>query len=352
MFLSQKANDIIPYSAGEQLSGGYIKLNTNENPYPPAPEVAKLLAEADFSNLRLYPDPDSKELRQAIAKKESVEAGNVFAGNGSDEVLALVFLTFFDPARGDLLFPDVTYSFYKVWAGLYDIPYKTIPLDNEYKIKAEDYCGQNGISGIIFANPNAPTSIFLEREEIEKILNANKTIPVVIDEAYIDFAGKELSCVSLTKKYKNLIIIKTFSKSHSLAGARVGYAIADKELTDGLFKIKDCFNSYPINRLSAEIAKMAIRTNDYYIDTTAKIISTRNKTADKLSKAGYKILPSSANFLFVRHPEKNGTEIYNYLKKHNILVRVWDKPRLNEYVRITIGTDEEMNKLCKCLCQD
>ncbi|MCL2369643.1 MAG: aminotransferase class I/II-fold pyridoxal phosphate-dependent enzyme [Firmicutes bacterium] len=348
--LSAKAKNITPYTAGEQPQDGvYIKLNTNENPYPPVPEIYQCLAGADFSNLRLYPDPNNVKLRQAIAQKEGVGVDNIFVGNSSDEVLALAFLTLFEKTKGALLFPDITYSFYKVWADLYDIPYKTLPLDDSYKIRVKDYLDKGSKCGIIFANPNAPTSILLERDAIESILKANKSIPVVVDEAYIEFAEKNASSVPLIKKYKNLIVVKTFSKSHSLAGARVGYAVGDKVAIDGLFRIKDCFNSYPLDRICADIATIAITASDYYNDITAKIISTRNKTADKLAKIGYTVLPSSANFLFVSHPKFSGTDIYNYLKKNKILVRVWDKPRLSEYARITIGTETDMNELCKRL---
>ena len=346
MLISSKAQNIAPYVAGEQpQGGGYIKLNTNENPYPPAPQIKEYLAGADISKLRLYPDPDNTELRQAIATAHGVDKSSVFVGNGSDEVLALAFLAFFERTAGEVLFPDITYSFYKVYAELYDLKYRQIQLDRNFEIKADDYIKRSNAAGIIFANPNAPTSILLGCGEIERILNANHDIPVIADEAYIDFAPQGSSCVPLVAKHKNLVVVKTFSKSHSLAGARVGYAIADKPLIDALFKIKDCFNSYPLDRISADIAVIAMGAEGYYKDVRDKVAAVRDRTAAKLKDMGCTVLPSAANFLFVSMPKFSGTQIYNYLKERKILVRLWDKPRIGSFVRITVGTDSEMDKL-------
>jgi len=354
--ISKKAQNIAPYTAGEQpQGGGYIKLNTNENAYPPSPQIKEYLAGADISNLRLYPDPANVKLRTAIAAAHGVGVENVFVGNGSDEVLALAFLTLFERTGGSVVFADVTYSFYKVYAELYDLPYKEVALDGEYRVRVGDYVNderrmtndelRSGVSGIVLANPNAPTSVLLERGGIEKILTANKDIPVIVDEAYIDFAGEGSSCVPLINKYKNLVVVKTFSKSHSLAGARVGYAIAGKPLIDALFKIKDCFNSYPLDKISADISAIAIADKGYYQGIRDKVVATRDRVATALRGMNCTVLPSSANFLFVSVAGYTGAQIYEYLKDQKILVRTWNKPRISDFVRITIGTDAEMDKL-------
>ena len=348
--ISVKAQNIAPYVAGEQPeSGAYIKLNTNENPYPPSPKIKEFLALADFCKLRLYPDPQSVRLREAIARKEDVTVHNVFVGNGSDEVLALAFLTLFERTRGRVLFGDVTYSFYRVWAELFDLAYTAVPLSAEYKIIGEDYCGSKDISGIVIANPNAPTSRLLALKDIEMIVSVNKNTPVIVDEAYIDFAGANTSAVGLTARYNNLVVVKTFSKSYSLAGIRVGYAIASEPLISALTRIKDCYNSYPVGMISGAAATIAIGDAEYHKLTVERIIRTRESASKELVRAGFEVVPSAANFLWVRHFELTGMQIYGYLKNNNIIVRAWDKPRLDGHVRITVGNDGDMDKLCKAL---
>ena len=330
-----------PYVPGEQPKNeNVIKLNTNENPYPPAPEVIKAASEMKADPLRLYPDPAVTDLVEALAEAHKVRPSQVFPGVGSDDVLSMIFLTFFNSDK-PVLFPDITYSFYSVWADVYRIPYEKLALDENFRIKAEDYYKENG--GVVIANPNAPTSICENLEFIEDILKHNQDVIVVVDEAYIDFGGE--SALPLLSKYDNLIIVRTFSKSRSLAGLRVGYAIASEELIKALNDVKYSVNSYTLNRPAIELGTIAVKSKDYYDEITDKIIATRERTVKELTGLGFECLPSSANFVFAKHNRIPAKDIFNALKEAGIYVRYFSAPRINEYLRITIGTDEQMDKV-------
>lgn len=332
---------VVPYTPGEQPKDtDIIKLNTNENPYPPCKGVEKLLREYDYGELKLYPDPNSTELVNVLANSLNVSNENIFVGVGSDDVISMAFLTFFGSGK-PILFPDITYSFYDVWADVYKIPYKTKQLDSGFKIKNEDYYEENG--GIIFPNPNAPTGVYKELSEIEDIIAANKDSIVIIDEAYIDFGGK--SCVPLTEKYDNLLVIRTFSKSSSMAGARIGYAVGNKKLIKYLNDVKFSINSYTMNRLSQKCGVEAVLDKEYFEKTVEKIVSTRENAKARLKELGFSFPDSYANFIFATHQSVSAEVIFEELKKRKIFVRYWNKPRINNYLRITIGTDEEMEKL-------
>ena len=344
-YLTEKVRRLTPYVAGMQpQEAGWIKLNTNENPYPPSPKVIDAIAKTDMGALKLYPDGDSSELRRAIAKILGVGTENIFCGNGSDEVLAFAYQAFFS-GKENVLAPDISYAFYPVWGDLYDVRAKILPLDDNFNINVEDY-RQGG--GVIIANPNAPTGIAITPAEIEYIAGNNKDGVVIVDEAYIDFA-KGLSSVSLTGKYENLLVVRTFSKSHSLAGLRVGFAVGNIALIDGLQRVKDAFNSYPLGMLEQRGAKAAILDTGYWSETCSRIIATRNKTAAELYKMGYNALDSHANFLFVK--VKDAKRLYEHLAGNKILVRYWDKPRINEFLRVSIGTDAEMEGFIQCVKQ-
>lgn len=332
---------VVPYTPGEQPKDtDIIKLNTNENPYPPCNGVKKLLREYDYGELKLYPDPNSTELVNALANSLNVSSENIFVGVGSDDVISMAFLTFFGSGK-PILFPDITYSFYDVWADVYKIPYKTKQLDSDFKIQNEDYYEENG--GIIFPNPNAPTGVYKELSEIEDIIAANKDSIVIIDEAYIDFGGK--SCVPLTEKYDNLLVIRTFSKSSSMAGARIGFAVGNKKLIKYLNDVKFSINSYTMNRLSQKCGVEAVLDKEYFEKTVEKIVSTRENAKTRLKELGFSFPDSYANFIFAAHKSVSAEVIFEELKKRKIFVRYWNKPRINNYLRITIGTDEEMEKL-------
>ena len=338
-YYSKKVNDLTPYIPGEQpKEGEYIKLNTNENPYPPSKNVISAIKNYDFDKLRLYPDPESIDLRRIYAKYLNLNIENIFVGNGSDEVLATAFQTFFTD-KENVIMPDITYSFYPVYCNLYNIKAKEIPLKEDFTINIKDYMKKN--NGIVIANPNAPTGIAISKEKIEKILKNNKDSIVLIDEAYVDFGAE--SCVSLINKYKNLLVVRTLSKSYSLAGMRIGFAIGDKELIDGMNRVKNSFNSYPIDRIAQIAAIEAIKDNNYFNITRNKIINTRNRVSEELKKIGFKVLDSKTNFLFVSNNKVPAQEIFNKLKENKILVRYFKKPRLNNFIRITIGTDKEMD---------
>ncbi|MDR1616086.1 MAG: histidinol-phosphate transaminase [Syntrophomonadaceae bacterium] len=346
-YLSDKAKSVIPYTPGEQPQNKkYIKLNTNENPYPPSPQVLKQIKEYDVKELRLYPDPENTALRVALAEREGVRPEQIFCSNGSDEVLAFCFQAFFNPEGLPVLFPDVTYSFYTVYADIFGIPYQTVPLDGQLRINHFDYCRANG--GAIIANPNAPTGIYLSLEKLLTVIkyNLEKSL-VILDEAYIEFGGQ--SGAPLIGDYPNLLIVRTLSKSHSLAGLRVGYAIGDEGLIAGLKNIKNSFNSYLLDRLACAGAVAAIRDESYHRETMLKITRTREYTVDRLSDLGFMIPDSKANFIFVSHPEVKAGELFAYLKEQGILVRYFDKPRIDNYLRISIGTDQEMDILVKQL---
>ncbi len=332
---------VTPYTPGEQPVGhSIIKLNTNENPYPPCNGVRDVLSSYDYANLRKYPDPTVSELRREIAKYYSLDMGNVFVGVGSDDVLAMCYMTFFNSDK-PLLFPDITYSFYDVWAEEFKVPYEIKTLNDNFRIVKTDYYTDNG--GIIIPNPNAPTGIAEDLDFFRDILEHNKDSIVIIDEAYVDFGAT--SAVTLLKEYDNLIVVQTFSKSRSLAGSRIGFALSSSEIIKALHDVKYSFNSYTMDQLSIKLGIEAIRDEDYFRDNIDKIILTRNRTYDQLKFLGFDVYPSSANFLFVKPTGISAKELHAKLKKNNIYVRYFDKPRISEYLRITIGTDDEMDML-------
>lgn len=334
-----------PYVPGEQPKNtDVIKLNTNENPYPPAPAVIEAAASMDMKMLKLYPDPAATDLVDALAGLHGVDSAQIFPGVGSDDVLSMIFLTFFNSDK-PILFPDITYSFYSVWADVYRIPYERPALDNDFMIRADDYYRDNG--GVVIANPNAPTSIYRELDFIQDILEHNMESIVVVDEAYIDFAGR--SAIELLDKYHNLIVVRTFSKSRSMAGLRIGYAIAGREIIRALNDVKYSINSYTLNRPAIELGTVAVKNDDYYAGITQKVIATRERTTAELAKLGFKCLPSGANFVFAKHDTIAGQIIFNELKDAGIYVRHFNSPRIEDYLRITIGTDEQMDKLFEFL---
>lgn len=329
-----------PYVPGEQPRQKVVKLNTNENPYPPAPGVERALRELDTADFRLYPDPACSVLVDAIADFYKVGKDQVFVGVGSDDVLSLCFLTFFNSDK-PVFFPDITYSFYKVWAELYRIPYECKKVDEDFRIVKEDYYGANG--GVIFPNPNAPTAIYENLEFVEDILRHNRDVIVIVDEAYIDYAGP--SAIELVDQYDNLIVTQTFSKSRSMAGMRIGYAIASPKLIRYLNDVKYSFNSYTLNRASLVCGAESVKDREYFEKTVAEIVGTRERTRERLAKMGFSFTDSSANFLFVTHPEYDAGDMFRALKEAGIYVRWWDSDRIRQYMRITVGTEEEMETL-------
>ena len=336
---------VIPYVPGEQPNQpGMIKLNTNENPYPPALGVQKVLEEFSADSLRLYPDPAVTDLVKALAKRYQVAEDQVFVGVGSDDVLAMAFMTFFNSDK-PILFPDISYSFYSVWAEEFRIPYKRPALDENFRLVKEDYYQENG--GIIFPNPNAPTAIYEPLETIEDILQHNPDVVVIIDEAYIDFGGK--SALPLIEKYDNLLVVQTFSKSRSMAGMRIGFAFGNPELIKYLNDVKYSFNSYTMNRTSICCGVEAVKDEAYFKETTAKIIATRKWAKEELAKLGFNFTDSMANFIFATHKTVPAKEIFEALREAHIYVRYFQSPRIDNYLRITIGTEGEMEKLFEFL---
>ncbi|MBQ9064078.1 MAG: histidinol-phosphate transaminase [Blautia sp.] len=332
---------VVPYTPGEQpKEKNIIKLNTNENPYPPSPEVQKTLAGFEADTLRLYPDPAVEGLISAIAENYSLKPEQVFVGVGSDDVLAMSFLTFFNSGK-PVLFPDITYSFYDVWADLFGIPYRCVPLDDDFCIRSDDYRGDCG--GIIFPNPNAPTGIELPQESVEKIVKDHPDVIVIVDEAYVDFGGT--SALPLIEKYDNVLIVQTFSKSRSMAGMRIGFAMGNPALIKYLNDVKYSFNSYTMSRISIECGISAIRDRSYFEETCRRIIETREWAKKELAALGFEFGDSKANFIFVRHKSVPAEELYNALRKEHIYVRYFKKPRIDNCLRITIGTREEMEAL-------
>lgn len=331
-----------PYVPGEQPSDtSVIKLNTNESPYPPSPQVIEAAQNTDIGLLRLYPDPAASKLVDALADMHNVKSTQIFPGVGSDDVLSMIFLTFFNSDK-PVLFPDITYSFYSVWADVYRIPYERPALDSDFRIRARDYYGENG--GVVIANPNAPTSIYEGLDFIEDILRHNEDSIVVVDEAYIDFAGGP-SALELLPEYDNLIVVRTFSKSRSLAGLRIGYAVAGEELIKALNDVKYSINSYTLNRPSVELGTAAVQSKDYYDGITRKVVATRERAAKALEGLGFECLLSGTNFLFARHKKVPGRQIFSELREAGIYVRHFDAPRIDDFLRITVGTDEQMDKL-------
>lgn len=333
-----------PYVPGEQPQHKVIKLNTNENPYPPAPGVRDALMKMDVDRMRLYPDPTSGELVHTLAEYYGVKDEQVFVGVGSDDVLAMCFLTFFNSDK-PILFPDITYSFYKVWAELYRIPYECPALNEEFRIVKEDYYKENG--GIIFPNPNAPTSIYENLEFIEDILSHNPDVIVIVDEAYIDFAGK--SAMELIDKYDNLIVVQTFSKARSMAGMRIGYAISNPTLIKYLNDAKYSFNSYTMNQAALACGVESVKDRAYFEEQVNKIIDTREWAKDELRALGFEFPDSQSNFIFVTHPKVSAKNLFEELKKQNIYVRFLGGERIQNYLRISIGTREEMEQLISFL---
>lgn len=335
----ENIRQVEPYTPGEQpKETGIVKLNTNENPYPPSPKVNEIHENLD--DLRLYPDPTAGALVEAIAQYHNVDRSQVFVGVGSDDVLAMSFLTFFNSQK-PILFPDITYSFYDVWAGLYRIPYETPALTEDFKIRKEDYYKENG--GVIFPNPNAPTGIYEDLTFVEDILKHNQDVVVIVDEAYIDFGGA--TALPLLEKYENLLVVRTFSKSRSMAGLRIGYAIGNQELIKALNDVKYSFNSYTMNRPSILLGTASLKDESYFRETTEKIMETRSWFESEMRKLGFSFPDSKANFIFASHKEVPAKEIFEAAKEHKIYVRYFAKPRIDNYLRITIGTREEMQKL-------
>ncbi len=345
MVWENNVRKVVPYVAGEQpKKKEIIKLNTNECPYPPAPAVAKLSAQMDTNSFRLYPDQNNESIVNALAEYYGVKPTQVFAGVGSDDVLSLSFLTFFNSDK-PILFPDVTYSFYDVWADLYRIPYKTVPLLDDWSIDVEGMKQENG--GVIFPNPNAPTGLFTPLDKVEEIIEANRDVVVIVDEAYIDFGGE--SALPLLEKYDNLLIVQTFSKSRAMAGMRIGFAIGNEKIIKYLNDVKFSFNSYTLNMPSQILGALAVKDDAYFKDITGKIIATREWTKKELTGLGFTFPDSKANFIFASHKSVPAKDIYNYLRGQNIFVRFWDKERINNSLRITIGTDEQMRTLIAAL---
>ena len=330
-----------PYVPGEQPKhSDMIKLNTNENPYPPAPMVEKVLKDIVIDDFRLYPKPDARELVDALANEYQVSPEQVFVGVGSDDVLGMAFLTCFSGEK-EILFPDITYSFYPVWAELFGIPYRCPALDENFYVKKEDYFVPNG--GIVIANPNAPTSIAMELEEIEEIVAKNQDSVVIIDEAYVDFGGK--SALPLVERYENVLVVQTFSKSRSMAGMRIGFGIGSKALIDAMYAVRNSYNSYTMNLPSILCGVEAVKDRAYFDKTRTAIMETREKVTKQLENLGFSILPSKTNFLFVTHKSVPAEQLFQMLREKHIYVRYFKKPRIQNYLRITIGTPQQMECL-------
>lgn len=341
----ENVRKVVPYTPGEQpKERKYVKLNTNENPYPPSPKVSA--AALSFDALRLYPDPAASDLVHAIAEYHGVSDRRVFVGVGSDDVLAMAFMTFFHSGK-KILFPDITYSFYDVWADMLEIPFETIPLTGDYRIDPADYARECG--GIVFPNPNAPTGIALPIEDVRSIISKNPNVVVIVDEAYIDFGGT--SALTLLDEFENLLVVRTFSKSRSMAGLRIGYAIGSEKMIAYLNDVKYSYNSYTMNRPSIIYGVESIRDDAYFKETVEKVIKTREAFAEAIRKAGYTVLPSSANFVFASHPTIPAKEIFARSREAGFLVRYFDKPRIDNFLRISIGTDEEMRAYADFLCE-
>lgn len=344
----ENVRKVVPYTPGEQpQKAGIIKLNTNENPYAPAPGVARAMAELDAEQLRLYPAfPEKTDLAKALAAHYHIGTDQIFIGVGSDDVLSMIFMTFFQSDK-PVFFPDITYSFYDVWADVYRIPYETKALDSDFLIRPEDYRQPNG--GVIFPNPNAPTGEVMPLTMVEEIVKNNRDVVVVVDEAYIDFGG--ISALPLTEKYDNLLIVQTFSKSRSLAGMRIGYAMGQPQLIRYLNDVKYSVNSYTMNTTALALGVEAVRDEAYFEGCCRKIMETRKRAEEELAKRGFVFPKSCANFIFASHRNVPAREIFEKLKENDIYVRWWDKDRIRNYLRITIGTDEQMEALYWALDQ-
>ncbi|SES98582.1 histidinol phosphate aminotransferase apoenzyme [Oceanobacillus limi] len=337
-FWSSMVKRTVPYIPGEQIDQkDILKLNTNENPYPPSPKVTDAIKTELARGINLYPSPTVEQLRDAIASYNQLAKENVFVGNGSDEVLAFSFMAFFESGKA-IRFPTVTYSFYPVYCKLFDIPYEEVPVQRDFSLQVEGFFQSEG--GVIFPNPNAPTGVFLSLDDVASIVEQNSEQVVIIDEAYVDFATE--SAVSLIQTYPNLLVVQTTSKSRSLAGLRIGYALGQPELIEGLTRIKDSFNSYTIDRLAIAGAEASFRDKSYFKETTQKILQTRSWVSDELKQLGFHVIPSQANFIFVTHYKESATYLYQQFKKIGVLVRHFNKHPINNYLRITIGSDQDM----------
>lgn len=344
-FWSSLVHTLTPYVPGEQPKlTKLVKLNTNENPYGPSPRVLEAIQQELNDGLRLYPDPNSDRLRQAVATYYDLTPEQVFVGNGSDEVLAHAFLGLLKHDQ-PLLFPDITYSFYPVYCGIYEIDYRCVPLNERFEIQVDDYFQPNG--GIIFPNPNAPTGRLLSLAEISRLLERNTESVVVVDEAYIDFGGE--SAAALVARYPNLLVIQTLSKSRALAGLRVGFALGQAPLIEALDRVKNSFNSYPLDRLALAGAVAAMEDDAYFQEKRAAVIRSREWLVAQLQSLGFEVLPSAANFVFVRHSKHEGAELAQRLREDGIIVRHFRLPRIEQFLRITVGTDEQCRELVAAL---
>lgn len=336
---TKNLRNIEPYVPGEQSKDkDIVKINANENPYPPSPKAAKVLKSFDTNKLRFYPSANSTKLKEAIAKYYKVDVSNVFVGSGSDDVLAVAFQSFFN-SEMPIVYPDLTYSFYPVWCSLFGIKYKNYPVGDDFRINPEDYKEKNG--GVVIPNPNAPTSLGEGLDFVEKILDYNQDSVVVIDEAYVDFGGT--SSIPLIDKYENLLVTGTFSKSRSLAGLRIGFAIGSKALIDVMEAVKNSYNSYTVDSLSIEMGAASIEDDEYFKSTCKKVIKTRERVTLELEKLGFDVLDSQTNFIFATHNKHNMKSLFEYLKTQKVFIRYFSLPRIENYVRITIGTNEEMD---------
>ncbi|MBG6291707.1 MULTISPECIES: histidinol-phosphate transaminase [Pseudomonas] len=344
-FWSPFVKELVPYVPGEQPKlAKLVKLNTNENPYGPSPKVVAAIQAELNDTLRLYPDPNADRLKQTIAEYHGVKTAQVFVGNGSDEVLAHAFHALFQHGK-PLLFPDVTYSFYPVYCGLYGIEFEALPLDEQFQIRAEDYARPNG--GIIFPNPNAPTGCLLPLGAIERLLQASPDSVVLVDEAYVDFGGE--TAISLVDRYPNLLVAQTLSKSRSLAGLRVGFAVGHEDLIEALERVKNSFNSYPLDRLALAGAVASFEDQAYFEQTCSAVIHSREKLVAELKTLGFEVLPSAANFIFARHPQRDGAELAAALREEGVIVRHFKQQRINQFLRISIGTEEQNQALIDAL---
>ena len=338
-FWSDRIRSLTPYTPGEQPKGRkFIKLNTNENPYPPSPKALAAIQANTDASLRLYSDPDAADLRAAIAKTYSVKPKQVFVGNGSDEVLAFAFQAFYSEGA-EIVFPDITYSFYPVYANMFGICYRTVPLKDDFTVPVDALCGGN--DGVVIANPNAPTGMELPQSEIRRILEANPNVVVIVDEAYVDFGGE--SVLPLIEEYPNLLVVQTFSKSRALAGLRVGFAFGCENLIQALNCVKNSINSYTLDRLALAGAAASVEDKEYFDIRCAKVMATRERTTEELRTQGFTVYPSKTNFIFVSHPDVPAKELFSGLREKGILVRYFAQPRIDNCLRVSIGTDEEMD---------
>lgn len=344
-YWSSRIRDAVPYIPGEQPKDRqFIKLNTNECPYPPSPKALEAIRDSVDASLRLYPDPECTQLRTAIAKREGLDVSQIFCGNGSDEVLAFAFQAFFDPDR-KVVFPRITYSFYPVYTDFFGLKRWEAPMNPDFSDPVDLLCGQNG--GVVLANPNAPTGIAVGLDTVEQLLRANPDVVVIVDEAYVDFGAD--SAVGLIDRYPNLLVIQTTSKSRALAGLRVGWAMGNRNLIDGLRCVRDSINSYTVDRLAQAGAAAAIEDEAYFQSIRTRVTSTRAWTEQALKEKGFTVLPSQTNFLFVSHPKRTGRELLNGLRERGVLVRWWAIPEIENWLRISIGTGEEMTALLSAL---